>query len=183
MSLLTGMVRPTSGTAIVNNRDIRHEIDHVRSSLGYCPQHNILFDDLTVREHIEFFSLLKGLESDKVEKEVEKYVKLLKLEDKINKKAKGLSGGMKRKLSIGIALCAKSKVVLLDEMSSGVDPSSRRDLWELLQIEKKGRTILLSTHFMMEAEVLADKVSLKFEKFILNVEKFSNRSQSCLAVN
>lgn len=86
----------------------------VRSSIGLCPQHNILFDDLTVREHIMFFSLLKGLQKSEVDAEVEKYVRLLKLENKIDAKAGSLSGGMKRKLSVGIALCANSKVVLFD---------------------------------------------------------------------
>lgn len=111
--------------------------------------HFTLFtDDLTVREHIIFFSRLKGLNNNEVEKEVEKYVKLLKLENKIDARAGSLSGGMKRKLSVGIALCANSKVVLFDEPSSGVDPSARRALWDLLQLEKTGRTILLSTHHM-----------------------------------
>lgn len=142
MSMLTGMISPTSGTAIVNGKDIRKDIDAVRSSIGLCPQHNILFDDLTVREHIEFFSRLKGLKNN-VEREVEKYVRLLKLENKIDARAGSLSGGMKRKLSVGIALCADSKVVLFDEPSSGVDPSARRALWDLLQQEKSGRTVLL----------------------------------------
>jgi ATP-binding cassette, subfamily A (ABC1), member 3 len=105
-------------------------------------------DDLTVREHIEFFSLLKGLNKKEVDREVDKYVNLLKLENKIDARAGSLSGGMKRKLSVGIALCANSKVVLFDEPSSGVDPSARRALWDLLQLEKSGRTILLSTHHM-----------------------------------
>jgi ATP-binding cassette, subfamily A (ABC1), member 3 len=143
MSMLVGMISPTAGTAIVNGKDIRKEINAVRSSIGFCPQHNILFDDLTVREHIEFFSMLKGLHKSEVEREVEKYVKLLKLENKIDSRAGSLSGGMKRKLSVGIALCADSKVVLFDEPSSGVDPSARRALWDLLQQEKSGRTILL----------------------------------------
>lgn len=108
-----------------------------------CPQHNILFDDLTVREHIDFFSRLKGLPKSEVNREVEKYVRLLKLENKIDSKAGSLSGGMKRKLSVGIALCANSKVVLFDEPSSGVDPTARRALWDLLQQEKAGRTVLL----------------------------------------
>jgi len=112
MSMLTGMIYPTSGTALVNGKDIRKQINAVRSSIGLCPQHNILFDDLTVREHIEFFSRLKGMHTEDIEREVEKYVKLLKLEDKINERAGSLSGGMKRKLSVGIALCADSKVVL-----------------------------------------------------------------------
>lgn len=143
MSMLTGMISPTSGTAIVNGKDIRKDIGAVRSSIGLCPQHNILFDDLTVREHIEFFSRLKGLHKSEVDREVEKYVRLLKLESKIDSRSSSLSGGMKRKLSVGIALCANSKVVLFDEPSSGVDPSARRALWDLLQLEKTGRTVLL----------------------------------------
>jgi len=143
MSMLTGMIPPTAGTASVNGKDIRRDMNAVRASIGLCPQHNILFDDLTVREHIEFFSRLKGLPSSEVDREVEKYVKLLKLENKIDARAGSLSGGMKRKLSVGIALCANSKVVLFDEPSSGVDPSARRALWDLLQQEKGGRTVLL----------------------------------------
>jgi ATP-binding cassette, subfamily A (ABC1), member 3 len=84
----------------------------------------------------------------------------LKLENKIDARAGSLSGGMKRKLSVGIALCANSKVVLFDEPSSGVDPSARRALWDLLQLEKSGRTILLSTHHMDEADVLGDRIAI-----------------------
>ncbi|KAG5670263.1 hypothetical protein PVAND_000540 [Polypedilum vanderplanki] len=160
MSMVTGMIQPTSGTAIINGKDIRRDMNAIRSSIGFCPQHNILFEDLTVREHITFYSLLKGLHKDDVEREVEKYVKLLKLENKIDVQASGLSGGMKRKLSVGIALCANSKIVLFDEPSSGVDPGARRDLWDLLQAEKGGRTILLSTHFMLEADVLGDRIAI-----------------------
>lgn len=101
-----------------------------------------------MREHIIFFSQLKGMQKSKVDQEVDKYIKLLKLENKIDAQAGKLSGGMKRKLSVGIALCSNSKVVLFDEPSSGVDPASRRALWDLLQLEKSGRTILLSTHHM-----------------------------------
>lgn len=158
--MLTGMISPTSGTAIVNGKDIRKDINAVRTSIGICPQHNILFDDLTVREHIEFFSQLKGLPKIDCDREVEKYVKLLKLENKIDERSSSLSGGMKRKLSVGIALCADSKVVLFDEPSSGVDPSARRALWDLLQQEKKGRTVLLSTHHMDEADVLGDRIAI-----------------------
>lgn len=160
MSMLTGMISPSAGTATVNGKDIRTDINAVRSSIGLCPQHNILFDDLTVREHIEFFSRLKGLHKNDVDREVDKYVKLLKLEDKIDARAGSLSGGMKRKLSVGIALCANSKVVLFDEPSSGVDPSARRALWDLLQLEKSGRTVLLSTHHMDEADVLGDRIAI-----------------------
>ncbi|XP_055683327.1 phospholipid-transporting ATPase ABCA3 isoform X3 [Lutzomyia longipalpis] len=163
MSMLTGMFPPTSGTAMVNNRDIRTDIEGVRDSLGLCPQHNILFDSLTVREHIIFYSRLKGLDKKNVEAEVKKYVGILELEKKINAMAKTLSGGMKRKLSVGVALCGGSKVVLCDEPTSGMDPAARRALWDLLQAEKKGRTILLSTHFMDEADILGDRIGILYD--------------------
>lgn len=163
MSMLTGMFPPTSGTALVNGHDIRMDIEGVRNSLGLCPQHNILFDSLTVREHIVFYSRLKGLDKKEVDAEVKKYVNILELENKINAMAKTLSGGMKRKLSVGMALCGGSKVVLCDEPTSGMDPSARRALWDLLQEEKKGRTILLSTHFMDEADILGDRIGILYD--------------------
>lgn len=150
MSMLTGMMVPTSGSAIINGHDIRHDINGVRASLGLCPQHNILFDELTVKEHIVFFSQLKGLDNMEVKEEVDKFVKLIDLMPKINSLSKTLSGGMKRKLCVCIALCGGSKVVLLDEPTSGMDPASRRALWDMLREEKRGRTLLLSTHFMDE---------------------------------
>lgn len=160
MSMLTGMFPPTNGTALINGCDIRNNINGARESVGLCPQHNILFDELTVREHIIFFGRLKGLNAHDIEDEVQKYVKLLELEPKIDAQSQTLSGGMKRKLSVGVALCGRSKVVLCDEPSSGMDPSARRALWDVLQAEKKGRTILLSTHFMDEADILGDRIAI-----------------------
>ncbi|KAL5277954.1 ABCA3.2 family protein [Megaselia abdita] len=160
ISMLTGMFPPTSGTAIVNGHDIRTNITSARQSMGFCPQHNVLFDDMSVRQHIIFFSRLKGVKGKEIDEEVEKYVKILQLENKMNVAAKKLSGGMKRKLSVGTALCGGTKVVLCDEPSSGMDPAARRQLWDLLQAEKNGRTILLTTHFMDEADVLGDRIAI-----------------------
>lgn len=119
MSMLTGMFPPTSGTALINGYDLRKNLIKARSSIGLCPQHNILFDDLTVREHIQFYGRLKGLSNQDVEEEVQKYVKLLELEPKIDAVSASLSGGMQRKLSVGMALCGRSKVVFCDEPTSG----------------------------------------------------------------
>ncbi|XP_062556229.1 phospholipid-transporting ATPase ABCA3-like [Armigeres subalbatus] len=160
MSMLTGMFAPTSGTATINGFDITTDMESVRESLGLCPQHNVLFDELTVSEHIEFFARLKGVSKQNIKAEIDHYVKILELEDKIVSQSHTLSGGMKRKLSIGIALCGGSKVVLCDEPTSGMDPSARRALWNLLIKEKKGRTILLSTHFMDEADILGDRIAI-----------------------
>lgn len=160
MSMLTGMFSPTSGTAMINGCNIRTNTAGARESLGLCPQHNILFDQLTVREHIIFYSRLKGLKKSEVDEEIRKYVQLLDLGSKIDAMSRTLSGGMKRKLSVGVALCGRSKVVLCDEPSSGMDPAARRALWDVLQAEKKGRTILLSTHFMDEADILGDRIAI-----------------------
>jgi ATP-binding cassette subfamily A (ABC1) protein 3 len=138
MSMITGMFPPSKGTAVVNGYDIRTSIQNVRDSMGLCLQHNVLFDGLTVAEHLYFFGKLKGLNNKEVKKEIDNYIKLLELQGKRNAKSSTLSGGMKRKLSVGIALCGKSKIVLLDEPTAGMDPSARRAIWNLLQKQKQG---------------------------------------------
>ncbi|CAG9584632.1 unnamed protein product [Danaus chrysippus] len=160
ISMLTGMVPPSSGTATINGYDITRETEQARKSIGICPQHNVLFPDLTVAEHIIFYSRLKGVPASKLQAEVDHFVKLLELEEKRNVISKHLSGGQKRRLSVGAAMCGSSRVVLLDEPTSGLDPAARRSLWDLLQREKKGRTMILTTHFMDEADVLGDRIAI-----------------------
>ena len=150
MSMICGLLRPSSGSIKFKGK----------SPIGICFQQNVLFDNLTVREHIKFFSILKGLNQDAANQEADKLIKSLSFQAKSDSYSSKISGGMQRKLSMAIALCGNSKVVLIDEVSSGVDPTTQRDLWNLLQEEKKGRTILLTTHSMMEAEVLADEVAV-----------------------
>lgn len=160
MSMLTGMFPPSGGTAVINGYDVRTDIDGVRNSLGLCPQHNIIFDELTVAEHLYFFSRLKGMSGSEINEEINKYVELLELQPKRDKKSSTLSGGMKRKLCVGVALCGNSKVVMLDEPTAGMDPSARRALWDLLLKQKSGRTLLLTTHFMDEADLLGDRIAI-----------------------
>ncbi|ALC47643.1 maker247 [Drosophila busckii] len=160
LSMLVGMLAPSSGTAIVNGHDIRTNLKDSRMSMGICTQYNILFDALSPANHIRFFSRLKGVKKEKIKSEVDKYIKLMGLEKKANVASKNLSGGMKRKLCVCLAFCGDTKVVLCDEPSSGMDPSARRQLWHLVQMEKAGRTILLTTHFMDEAEVLGDSIAI-----------------------
>lgn len=161
--MLIGMIEPTSGTASINGYDIQSNTEMAQSSLGFCPQHNILFDELTVREHITLYSLLKGMTDAETENEVERYSDLLGLKDKMDSLSKTLSGGQKRKLSIGIALCGQSKIVFLDEPTSGMDVNARRTLWDILLAEKEHRTILLTTHYMDEADVLGDRIAIMAE--------------------
>uniref|UniRef100_A0A8C1ZZ12 P-type phospholipid transporter n=1 Tax=Cyprinus carpio TaxID=7962 RepID=A0A8C1ZZ12_CYPCA len=160
LSILTGMFPPTSGTAYIYGKDIRTEMDAIRQSLGMCPQYNILFHHLTVEEHILFYSLLKGRDRKDAEQEVENMLEDLGLPHKRDEEAQNLSGGMQRKLSVAMAFVGGSKVVILDEPTSGVDPYSRRSIWDLLLKYRTGRTVILSTHHMDEADLLSDRVAI-----------------------
>ncbi|GFR62987.1 ATP-binding cassette sub-family A member 1, partial [Elysia marginata] len=160
MSILTGLFPPTQGTAFVYGRDIRTEIDHIRSGLGMCPQHNVLFDLLTVEEHIWFYARLKGRSEEAVKKELDQMIKDVGLPEKRKEKSCNLSGGMKRKLSVAVAFVGGSRTVILDEPTAGVDPYARRAIWELLLKFRRGRTIILSTHHMDEADVLGDRIAI-----------------------
>uniref|UniRef100_A0A8C6JPU5 P-type phospholipid transporter n=1 Tax=Melopsittacus undulatus TaxID=13146 RepID=A0A8C6JPU5_MELUD len=160
MSILTGLFPPTSGTAFILGKDIRSELSNIRQNLGVCPQHNVLFDLLTVEEHIWFYARLKGLPEKKVKEEVEQMAVDVSLPHKLKARTSKLSGGMQRKLSVALAFVGGSKVVILDEPTAGVDPYSRRGIWELLLKYRQGRTIILSTHHMDEADILGDRIAI-----------------------
>uniref|UniRef100_A0A3Q1GHF5 P-type phospholipid transporter n=1 Tax=Acanthochromis polyacanthus TaxID=80966 RepID=A0A3Q1GHF5_9TELE len=160
MSILTGLFPPTSGTAFINGYDICTDMDRIRKYLGMCPQHNVLFNELTVEEHIYFYARLKGRSRDEVKMEMDQMIEDVGLPHKRKDLAKNLSGGMQRKLSVAIAFVGGSKIVILDEPTAGVDPYARRGIWELLLKYKQGRTIILSTHHMDEADILGDRIAI-----------------------
>uniref|UniRef100_T1IS52 Uncharacterized protein n=1 Tax=Strigamia maritima TaxID=126957 RepID=T1IS52_STRMM len=113
MSMLTGLITPSKGTARIYGFDIRHEMTGVRTSLGLCPQHDVLFPELTVQEHLQFFYKLKGADSGGRDYEVNQVVEMLSMDDKRDSRVSQLSAGMKRKLSVGIALIGGSKVSII----------------------------------------------------------------------
>ncbi|KAG7256144.1 hypothetical protein CRUP_035701, partial [Coryphaenoides rupestris] len=160
MSILTGLFPPTSGTAYILGKDIRSELSTIRQNLGVCPQHNVLFSMLTVEEHIWFYARLKGLAEEEVKKEMEQIITDIGLPHKRQSRTSTLSGGMQRKLSVALAFVGGSKVVILDEPTAGVDPYSRRGIWDLLLKYRQGRTIILSTHHMDEADILGDRIAI-----------------------
>ncbi|VDO31137.1 unnamed protein product [Onchocerca flexuosa] len=180
-SLITGLISPTSGSIyICGNKMESHSIDHCQREIGFCPQYNALFNLLTVREHLEMFRKLSGntidcvmglmtdMQLDNVADvfEISAVLKLIerncvpKLLSDIVKIAEKLSGGMKRKLCVGISLVGGRRIILLDEPTAGMDPASRQAVVELLQRYKRGRTILLTTHCMDEADLLGDRIAI-----------------------
>ncbi|XP_076675043.1 cholesterol transporter ABCA5 isoform X2 [Andrena cerasifolii] len=158
-NILTGLTAPTAGTALIFGYDVRdsNDMQMIRSMTGVCPQHDILFDLLTPREHLEFFASVRGIPRSIIEHEVKKTLKDIDLTEKADTFAKYLSGGQKRKLSVGIAIIGDPKIIILDEPTAGVDPYSRRQMWSFLQSRRHGKVILLTTHFMDEADILADR--------------------------
>jgi len=137
-----------------------NDMKSVRQVMGVCPQHDILFELLTTEEHLSIFYDLKGADPKLKKAEIEKLMKDVGILDKRHALASSLSGGNKRKLSVAIALCGNSKFVLLDEPTSGMDLSARRQLWNMLKEYKKDRIILLTTHYMDEADILGDRIAI-----------------------
>ncbi|OPJ80232.1 ATP-binding cassette sub-family A member 12 isoform B [Patagioenas fasciata monilis] len=161
ISILTGLFPTSSGTIFVYGKDIRTDQEVIRKDMGVCMQHNVLFNYLTTKEHLLLYGYIKVPHWSKQElyQEVKRTLKETGLYSHRHKLAGSLSGGMKRKLSIAIALLGGSRVVILDEPTTGVDPCSRRSIWEIISKNKKGRTIILSTHHLDEAEVLSDQIA------------------------
>ena len=162
ISMLTGLYDATEGNAYYDNYDIldSNNMDKFRSQLGICPQHDVLFDDLSIREHLEMFCIFKGYTKGNLIEDVNKTLHDFELEDIQNITAKNLSAGQRRKLSIAISLVGGSEIIFLDEPSSGMDITSRRNLWEILKRQCEGRIIILTTHYMEEASVLGNRIGI-----------------------
>lgn len=153
LNMITGMYNATAGSVHVDGYNVFTHTQEARQSIGLCPQENIFFNELTVYQHLRLFALLKNMSISEVDIEIDKVLGSLQLSDKKNTLAINLSGGMKRKLQLGMALIGKTKILILDEPTSGMDPEARRVIWDLLQRIGRERTILLTTHFMEEADV------------------------------
>ncbi|CAF3562792.1 unnamed protein product [Adineta steineri] len=159
---LIGIFKQTSGTITMESGngidcDTRNNMETLRKAIGYCPQHDILFDLLTIEEQLEFYASARGY--GKYKRQIaNNMITLIDLEDARNSYCSALSGGMKRRLSLACAFVGDTKIILLDEPSSGLDPSHRRLLWDWLRTMKEGKTLLLTTHFMEESDALSDRI-------------------------
>lgn len=159
MNILCGICPPTEGTATIYGSPVAEiaEGAEMKQLVGICPQFNIIFDLLTVEEHLRIFAAIKGILPSDIDGEVRKVLKDLDLEKIMDAQGKNLSGGQKRKLSVAIAILGDPKILLLDEPTAGMDPVSRHQVWSLLKSRRAGRVTVLSTHYMDEADILADR--------------------------
>uniref|UniRef100_A0A8C2S5Q6 ABC transporter domain-containing protein n=1 Tax=Capra hircus TaxID=9925 RepID=A0A8C2S5Q6_CAPHI len=159
LSILGGWSACTEGSATIYNTQLSEimDMEEIRNCTGFCPQFNIYFDFLTVRENLRLFAKIKGIPAKEVEQEVKGIVMELDMHDIQDVIAKELSGGQKRKLTFGIAVLGDPQVLLLDEPTAGLDPFSRHLVWNFLKERKTNHTILFTTQFMDEADILADR--------------------------
>uniref|UniRef100_A0A0V0IV07 Putative ABC transporter A family member 7-like n=1 Tax=Solanum chacoense TaxID=4108 RepID=A0A0V0IV07_SOLCH len=162
ISMMTGLLKPSSGSAYVEGLNLRTQMNEIYGSMGVCPQHDLLWDTLTGREHLLFYGRLKNLKGAALSEAVENSLKSFNLFQGgvADRLAKKYSGGMRRRLSVAISLIGDPKVVYMDEPSTGLDPASRKMLWDVVKHAKKDRAIILTTHSMDEAEYLCDRIGI-----------------------
>ena len=160
MGMLCGTLVPTFGDAMVNGHSITRDRTEARRNLGICMQQDIIWDDVSIEDHLMLFGQLRGTRGTKLRADVDAMLESLGFPEKAKSLAGTLSGGQKRRLCVGLAMVGGNSVVFLDEPTAGLDPVSRRQLWELIQANRNGRAILLTTHFMDEADVLGDRIAI-----------------------
>ncbi|XP_058181556.1 ABC transporter A family member 11-like [Rhododendron vialii] len=162
ISCLTGISPATGGDALVYGHSIRSSVgmSSIRKLIGVCPQFDVFWDVLSAEEHLYLFASIKGIAAASIKLAVEKSLAEVKLTYAAKGRASGYSGGMKRRLSVAIALIGDPKLVILDEPTTGMDPITRRHVWDIIDNAKKGRAIILTTHSMEEADILSDRIGI-----------------------
>lgn len=157
ISMLSTLVQPTSGTASLMGYDLIKEKEEIKKIMSVSPQETAIAPLLTVKENLSFFSEIYEMNDLAY---LEKIIHLFHLEEVLNKKAKTLSGGYKRRLSIAISLLSKPKVLFLDEPTLGLDVFARRELWKIILSLKGKITIVLTSHYLEEIEALCDRIAV-----------------------
>ncbi len=159
IKVLSCQSRPTSGQVFISGLDVVSDKEHVLSIIGVVPQENSFYEELTINENIMFFGSLYGVPAIHIKKRGHNILDMLQLAEKSNKKASTLSGGMKTRLNIACALMHRPQVLILDEPSVGLDPISRKALWDTIRsVNAEGTTMLITRHYMEEADILCDRL-------------------------
>lgn len=158
IKLLTTILKPDEGTALINRFDIQKDKKKIRELISITPQELVFYEDLSAKENLIFFGRMYNISKEKVKMQTDHLLEVLGLADRKDK-TKYFSGGMKRRLNFGISIIANSQIIFLDEPTAGLDPQARFTVWNLIkQMKEQGKTIILTTHDMHEAEVLSDRV-------------------------
>lgn len=160
IKMLTGLLAPTSGDAFIFGKSIKQEINAIKEITNVSPQETAVAMNLTVKENLFFMGGIYGFQKEELAKAVDEVKEALELDEVINKKAKTLSGGWQRRLSIALALISHPKILFLDEPTLGLDVLARRELWKVILSLKGKTTIILTTHYLEEVEALSDCVGI-----------------------
>jgi ABC-2 type transport system ATP-binding protein len=161
INVLCGLVKPTSGIVKVAGYDVQKEAQKIHQMIGVCPQDTAITAYLTGRENAELFGKLYGMQKPDIKNSLDELFKKMGLIDDANRRAGNYSGGMKRRLNLIMALVHDPEILFLDEPTVGMDPQSRLAVWDFIrEIRKRGKTILLTTHYMEEAEQMCDRVGI-----------------------
>ncbi len=177
LEMIEGMRSITSGTAVLDGIDVSKNPYKVKARIGIQLQSSSFFTNLSLVELLRLFNDLYTDESDPME-----LLREVDLTDKARSKVKDLSGGQKQRFSIATTLVNKPVVIFLDEPTTGLDPQARRNLWDLVQqIQRKGTTVIMTTHYMEEAEVLCDRVAIMDEGMIIALDTPKNLIKQLLA--
>ena len=158
IKMLSGLILPTSGEIIIENMNMKKDVFKIKEILNVSPQETAIAPNLTVKENLKFMAGVYQIK-DK-EKKIDELIKQFKLDEVLNKKAKTLSGGWQRKVSIAISLINDPKILFLDEPTLGLDVIARKELWKVINSLKGKITIILTTHYMEEAESLSDRIGI-----------------------
>lgn len=158
IKMLSTLILPTSGEVKINGLDVIKDRQKVKEILNVSPQETAIAPNLSVRENLEFMAGVYQIKNK--EEKIKELISMFKLDDVLNQKVKTLSGGWQRKVSIAMALINDPKILFLDEPTLGLDVIARKELWSVIEKQKNKMTIILTTHYMEEAESLSDRVGI-----------------------
>ncbi|MFW9875263.1 MAG: ABC transporter ATP-binding protein [Candidatus Thorarchaeota archaeon] len=161
INMLIGLIKPTEGTATIYGYDIQNDNSEAKALMGVCPQEHAVFKFLTGRENIELFGNLYSIPKDEIKKRADELIDKLNFSTASKHKTKSYSGGMLSQLNLIMSIINNPKIIFLDEPTVGMDPRARRKTWEFIgNFKNEGKTVLLTTHYIEEAEALCDRVAI-----------------------
>ncbi len=167
-NMLTGLLRPSSGTIRIGGREIKNA-GSATDQIGFVVQDDSIYETLTVRENLEYFSELLGVEDRTAHKRIDELIRMMKLDEKSASMAGKLSGGLRKRVNIACALLHDPKIIFMDEPTVGLDPIVRREIWAIIRtLHEKKKTIIITSHYMDEIEQLCDRVAIMFRGRIVD---------------